>query len=53
MADNLNKQSMNCKNFVTFRNIFGDYTITRLSKSKDAAVFEVSGEDIWIFHHAD
>ena len=53
MADSFNNQIMNCKNFVTFRNIFDCCTTTRVTKWKGAAVFEFSIEDISNFHRAE
>lgn len=53
MADSDNNQLMNCKNFVTLRNIFNYCTTTRVPKWKDTAVFEFSEEDLWNVHRAE
>ena len=53
MADSDNNQLMNCKNFVTLRNIFNYCTTTRVPKWEDTAVFEFSEEDLWNVHRAE
>ena len=53
MADSFNNQIMNCKDFVTFRNIFDCCATTRVTKWKGAAVFEFFIEDISNFHRAE